>query len=199
MNKVNRTAKIDRQTKETSIKLELSLDGSGNSNIETGIGFLDHMLTLFARHGLFDLNISAKGDLDVDMHHTVEDIGIVLGTAINDALKSKEGIKRYGFFLMVMDEARSVVSLDLGGRAYFVYDNKFLNHEKSGEFDTELVEEFFKALSDNAKMNIHIKVECGSNNHHIIESIFKCFAKALDNAVSYDERIEGVMSTKGSI
>lgn len=193
-----RKSTLSRKTKETDIELSLSIDGSGIGKIETGIGFFDHMLELFAKHGLFDLDIKASGDLNVDGHHTVEDIGIVLGSAIKDALKDKKGIKRYGFFILPMDESRSQVSLDLGGRAFLSFNASF-NNEKTGEFDVELIEEFFRAVSTNAEMTLHIEVQEGANNHHIIESIFKAFAKALDIATTLDSRIEGVMSTKGTI
>jgi imidazoleglycerol-phosphate dehydratase len=195
---MDRKTKIERKTKETEISLSLNIDGRGDANIETGIGFLDHMLTLFARHGLFDLDIKAKGDLEVDAHHTVEDIGIVLGQAIKETLGEKKGIRRYGFFNLAMDEARGDAALDLGGRAFLVFEAPFTN-EKMGEMDTELIKEFFQALAFNAEMTLHINAPYGGNNHHIAEAIFKAFAKALDSATGIDERIEGVMSTKGSI
>lgn len=191
-----RKAEIKRKTNETDIALKIVIEGMGNSNIDTGIGFLDHMLTLFSKHGFFDLNISARGDLNVDAHHTVEDIGIVLGLAIKDALGDKKSIKRYGSAIIPMDEALSMVVLDIGGRPFLVYDACFTN-EKAGDMDTELFEEFFRALAFNAGMNLHIKVFYGSNNHHIMEAVFKAFARALDMATVIDARIDGVMSTKG--
>lgn len=191
-----RTAKINRKTKETDIRLILNIDGSAKAEITTGIGFLDHMLDLFTKHGLFDLKVDAKGDLEVDAHHTVEDIGIVLGQAMKEALGEKKSIKRYGTAFVPMDEALAMVSLDLGGRPYLVFDAQFTS-DKVGEMDTELVEEFFRAVAFNAGMNLHIKVFYGGNNHHIVEAIFKAFARALDEATRTDERIQGVMSTKG--
>lgn len=195
---MNRVSEIIRQTKETDISLEINLDGSGNSQIETGIGFFDHMLENFSRHGFFDLILSAKGDLFVDSHHTVEDTGIVIGQGIKEALGDKKGIKRYGSFMLPMDDVLVLCAIDLSGRPYFVYDVE-LTAEKVGYLDTELVKEFFYAISYSAGMNLHIKVLHGTNNHHIIEAIFKAFAKALDQAIQYDERIVDVLSTKGSI
>ncbi len=193
-----RTSKITRKTNETDISLEIAVDGAGNAQIDTGIGFFDHMLNSFARHGLFDLDLIAKGDLFVDSHHTVEDVGIVLGQAIKEALGDKKGIKRYGYFILPMDEALVLCSLDLSGRPYLVYDVN-LSSEKVGYMDTELVKEFFYAVSYAAGMNLHIKMLAGSNNHHIIEAVFKAFAKALDEATQLDERIKGVLSTKGAL
>lgn len=193
-----RTSKITRKTNETDISLEIAVDGAGNAQIDTGIGFFDHMLNSFARHGLFDLDLIAKGDLFVDSHHTVEDVGIVLGQAIKEALGDKKGIKRYGYFILPMDEALVLCSLDLSGRPYLVYDVT-LTSEKVGYMDTELVKEFFYAVSYAAGMNLHIKMLAGSNNHHIIEAVFKAFAKALDEATQLDERIKGVLSTKGAL
>lgn len=195
---MNRISEIIRQTKETDISLEINLDGSGNSQIETGIGFFDHMLENFSRHGFFDLILSAKGDLFVDSHHTVEDTGIVIGQGIKEALGDKKGIKRYGSFMLPMDDVLVLCAIDLSGRPYFVYDVD-LTAEKVGYLDTELVKEFFYAISYSAGMNLHIKVLHGTNNHHIIEAIFKAFAKALDQAIQYDGRIVDVLSTKGSI
>jgi imidazoleglycerol-phosphate dehydratase len=195
---MNRTADIKRKTKETDIALSINLDGSAKEQISTGIGFMDHMLDLFTRHGLFDLNVTAQGDLKVDAHHTVEDIGIVLGQAIKEALGDKKSIKRYGTTFVPMDEALAMVSIDLGGRPFLVFDAQFTS-EKVGEMETELVEEFFRAVAFNACMNLHIKVLYGSNNHHIVEAIFKAFGRALDEATRTDDRIEGVMSTKGSL
>lgn len=195
---MKRTSEIVRKTKETDISLELNLDGSGKSQIETGIGFFDHMLENFARHGFYDLILSAKGDLFVDSHHTVEDTGIVLGNGIKEALGDKKGIKRYGSCMLPMDDVLVLCAIDLSGRPYFVYDVE-LTTEKVGYLDTELVKEFFYAISYSVGMNLHIKVLHGNNNHHIIEAIFKAFAKALDGAIQYDERIVDVLSTKGSI
>lgn len=195
---MNRTADINRKTKETDISLSINLDGSAKDQINTGIGFMDHMLDLFTRHGLFDLSVRAEGDLKVDAHHTVEDIGIVLGQAIKEALGDKKSIKRYGTTFVPMDEALAMVSLDLGGRPFLVFDAQFTS-DKVGEMETELVEEFFRAVAFNACMNLHIKVLYGSNNHHIVEAIFKAFGRALDEATGTDDRIQGVMSTKGSL
>lgn len=193
-----RTAKITRNTKETQITLSLDLDGTGKADVRTGIGFFDHMLENFARHGLFDLTVQAEGDLSVDTHHTVEDVGIVLGTAIREAVGDKKGIVRYGTKILPMDEALLLCSLDLCGRPYLVYDLE-LTREFVGELETEMVREFFYAVSYAAAMNLHIKQLSGLNNHHIIEGVFKAFAKALDQAVSFDSRIQDVLSTKGSL
>lgn len=193
-----RSTTVERKTKETDISLILNLDGTGKSSIDTGIGFFNHMLEGFARHGFFDLKIKVKGDLEVDGHHTVEDIGIVLGQAIREALGSKAGIKRYGSFILPMDDALALCAIDLCGRPYFNFDCDFTS-EKVGELDTELVREFFYALSYSAGMNLHIKMLSGINNHHMIEAIFKAFAKVLDEAVKKDERITDVLSTKGSL
>lgn len=195
---MERKADIKRKTLETDISMQYSVDGTGKSEIITGIGFFDHMLTLFAKHGLFDLKINAVGDLNVDCHHTVEDVGIVLGQAIKEALGDKMSIKRYGASHLPMDEALALVALDLGGRPFFVYEAGFTS-DKIGEMDAEMVEEFFRAVAFNAGLNLHIKVFYGSNNHHIAEAIFKAFGRALDEATRRDERIEGVMSTKGSL
>ncbi len=195
---MTRTAKITRKTKETDIELEINLDGSGESEIDTGIGFFNHMLTNFARHGLFDLKLKVNGDLDVDCHHTIEDVGIVLGTAIKEACGDKKGIKRYGHVILPMDEALVLCALDLSNRPYLVYDVN-LSRESVGEFDTEMVKEFFYAISYSCGMNLNIKMLDGSNNHHIIEAIFKAFAKALDNALVIDPRITDVLSTKGAL
>ncbi len=195
---MGRKAEIKRTTNETDIQLKLEVDGKGPAGIVTGIGFLDHMLTLFSKHGLFDLEISAKGDLEVDAHHTVEDIGIVLGQAIKEALGDKKSIRRYGSSILPMDEALAMVAIDLGGRPFLVFDASFAN-DKVGDMETELVEEFFRAVAFNAGMNLHIKVFYGSNNHHIVEAVFKAFGRALDEATRLDGRIEGVMSTKGVI
>ena len=193
-----RTSKIVRTTKETDITVELNLDGSGKSQINTGVGFFDHMLNSFVRHGFFDMNLKVKGDLWVDCHHTIEDVGIVLGKAIKEALGDKAGIKRYGYFLLPMDETLALCAIDLSGRPFMVYDVNF-TAERIGTFDTEMVREFFYAVSYGAEMNLHIKQLDGVNNHHIAEGVFKAFAKALDEATSYDSRVQGVLSTKGAL
>lgn len=193
-----RTATIERNTKETKIKASLNLDGSGKSEITTGIGFFDHMLSGFSRHGFFDLTIQVNGDLEVDGHHTVEDAGIVLGTAIKEALGDKAGIKRYGSFILPMDDALCLCAVDLCGRPYFAFDCEF-SVERVGTLDTELVREFFYAVSYSAGMNLHIKMISGLNAHHMIEAMFKAFGKALDEAVSRDPRVQGVLSTKGAL
>lgn len=194
----NRTAEVTRKTKETDILVRLDLDGTGKSEVSTGIGFLDHMLEGFARHGFFDLTCTVKGDLHVDGHHSVEDTGIVLGQAIAEALGEKKGICRYGSFLLPMDDALVLCAVDLSGRPYLNFDTVF-SVERVGELDTELVREFFYAVSYSAGMNLHLKTLDGRNAHHIIEAMFKAFAKALDQAVSRDKRIEDVLSTKGSL
>ena len=193
-----RTATITRTTKETDISMKLNIDGSGKSNIRTGIGFFDHMMEGFARHGFFDLDLNIDGDLHVDGHHTVEDCGIVLGQAIKEAVGDKKGIKRYGYFILPMDEVLVLCAVDLCGRPYFSFEADF-TVERVGELETELVKEFFYAVSYSAAMNLHIKVLTPGNNHHMIEAIFKAFAKALDMAVSMDERIQDVLSTRGSL
>lgn len=193
-----RIASIERNTNETKINLTLNLDGTGKTDIHTGIGFFNHMLDGFARHGLFDLAVFVDGDLDVDTHHSIEDTGIVLGKAIKEAVGDKKGIVRYGSKMLPMDEALILCALDLCGRPYLVYDLK-LDREKVGDFETEMVREFFYAVSYGAEMNLHLKQLDGSNNHHIIEGAFKAFAKALDQATQYDERITGVLSTKGTL
>lgn len=176
-----RCATIERNTKETKIRLTLELDGTGKADIHTGIGFFDHMLNGFARHGLFDLKLYVDGDLEVDTHHTIEDVGIVLGKAIKEAVGDKKGIVRYGTMILPMDEALLLCSLDLCGRPYLVYDLN-LDREKVGDLETEMIREFFYAVSYGAEMNLHVKQLSGINNHHIIEGAFKAFAKALDNA-----------------
>ncbi len=191
-----RTASIERNTNETKIKLELSLDGSGLNQIHTGIGFFDHMLAQIARHGQFDLEITATGDLEVDSHHTVEDIGIVLGQAIKKALGDKCGITRYGHSYVPMDEALALVVIDLSGRAYLQYRVE-LSKGHLNNFDIEMVEEFFRAVAVQAEMNLHIHLLDGTNSHHCIEAIFKAFGRALAAAVKIDERIKGIPSTKG--
>jgi len=194
----NRIAKIERTTKETDINITLDLDGSGKSSVSTGIGFFDHMLEGFAKHGFFDLDCTVKGDLQVDGHHSVEDCGIVLGQAIAKAVGDKAGIQRYGYFILPMDDALVLCAVDLCGRPYLNFECDF-NTERVGALDTELVREFFYAVSYSAGMNIHIKKLAGSNSHHVIEAMFKAFAKALDDAVSYDPRVTGVLSTKGAL
>ena len=195
---MNRTVTRTRTTKETDITITLNLDGTGKAEIDTGIGFFDHMLNGFARHGLFDLSVHAKGDLEVDSHHTIEDTGIVLGQAILEAIGDKAAIKRYGHFILPMDETLALCAVDLSGRPYLNYDAEFTS-DKMGGMDTEMVREFFYAISYSAGMNLHFKQLSGVNNHHIAECAFKAFAKALDMATSLDERITGVLSTKGSL
>lgn len=193
-----RVATVIRETGETRIQITLDLDGTGQTDIHTGIGFFDHMLNSFARHGLFDLEVTAEGDLEVDSHHTIEDTGIVLGQAISEALGDKKGIRRYGNFVLPMDETLILCALDLSGRPYLKEDLQF-TVSKLGEFDTEMAREFFYAVSYSAGMNLHLKMLEGGNNHHIIEAAFKAFAKALDEAISYDGRIGDVLSTKGRL
>lgn len=195
---MERIASIERVTKETNIALTLNLDGNGTFQIDTGIGFFDHMLSGFAKHGFFNLDVKVKGDLIVDCHHTIEDTGIVLGEAIRKAVDDKAGIKRYGHFILPMDETLVLCAVDLCGRPYLNFDVDFTT-ERIGYMDTEMAREFFYALSYSAGMNLHIKKLDGTNNHHIMEAVFKAFGKALDMAVSYDERIVGVLSTKGTI
>jgi len=195
---MKRTAECRRTTKETDINLLLNLDGRGYAEISTGIGFFDHMLDGFARHGLFDLTCRVKGDLEVDCHHTIEDTGIVLGRAIKEAAGDKKGIRRYGSVILPMDEALILCAVDLSGRPYYVSDAGF-TAPSIGGMDTEMVKEFFYAVSYASEMNLHFKMLSGSNNHHICEAMFKAFAKALDEAVSFDGRIRDVLSTKGSL
>ncbi|MFD1172260.1 imidazoleglycerol-phosphate dehydratase HisB [Oceanobacillus picturae] len=193
-----RKSNVIRRTAETDITLDLSIDGEGNSAIQTGIGFFDHMLILLSKHGLFDLEITCDGDLEVDQHHSVEDIGIALGQAFREALGSKEGITRYATVSSPMDEALSSISLDISGRSYLVFHVEGLK-DKVGSFDTELVEEFFQAFASNAKVTLHINLLYGKNSHHIIESIFKGVGRALDLASQQNSRIKGVPSTKGTL
>ncbi|MBW4053811.1 MAG: imidazoleglycerol-phosphate dehydratase HisB [Proteobacteria bacterium] len=193
---MTRIAMIERITKETRIKLSLTVDGSGAASICTSVPFLDHMLNLFARHGLFDLNIEASGDIDIDFHHTVEDIGIVLGEAFKQALGEKKGIRRYGQATVPMDETLASVAVDISGRPYLVYHVN-LPKVKIGDFDVELAKEFFQAFANHCGLNLHINVMYGDNVHHIIEACFKAFARALDSASQHDPRVDGVMSTKG--
>jgi len=194
----NRTATINRKTKETDIELFLNLDGKGKSEVSTGIGFFNHMLEGFSKHGFFDLNVKVTGDLQVDGHHTVEDTGIVLGQAIAQAIGDKKGMKRYGYFILPMDDALCLCAIDLCGRPFLNFECEF-SVPQVGYLDTELVKEFFYAISYSAGMNLHIKMLSGSNTHHMIEAMFKAFGKALDMATSMDERIEDVLSTKGSL
>lgn len=193
-----RSAVIERITKETQIKLSLEIDGKGEAQICTSVPFLDHMLDLFARHGLFDLEVEAQGDIDIDFHHTVEDIGIVLGSAFKEALGDKAGIRRYGQATVPMDETLASVATDLSGRPYLVY-NVMLPKVKIGEFDVELVREFFQAFVNHCGANLHVNVMYGDNVHHIVEACFKAAARALDQATQMDSRIHGVMSTKGKL
>ena len=192
------TASITRKTSETDITMTLNLDGSGMSSVNTGIGFFDHMLKSFAKHGFFDLTVNVKGDLIVDCHHTIEDTGIVLGEAIKQALGDKKSIRRYGSMLLPMDETLVLCAIDLSGRPYLNFKGDFTT-DRVGYFDTEMVKEFFYAVSYSAGMNLHLKQIDGDNNHHIIEAMFKAFAKALDEAVSIDPRIVDVLSTKGAL
>ena len=193
-----RYAQVNRKTNETDISLTLILDGNGKQDIATGIGFFDHMLSGFTRHGFFDLDLNVAGDLEVDCHHTIEDTGIVLGNAIREALGDKKGIKRFGSMILPMDETLVLCAIDLSGRPYFAFDAEFTT-DRVGDMDTEMVREFFYAISYSAGMNLHMKVLSGTNNHHIIEALFKAFGKALDDASSYDPRITDILSTKGSL
>ncbi len=193
-----RNATIERQTAETRIHLALSLDGTGRGDIASGVAFIDHMLVLFARHGFFDLMVRAEGDVQVDAHHTVEDLGICLGEAVKQALGDKQGVRRYGRCTMPMHEALATVDLDLSGRPHLVYGLD-LPKAKVGDFDVELMEEFFVAFCNHAGANLHINLAYGSNLHHIIEAVFKAFGRALDEAAGRDERVVGVMSSKGKL
>ena len=195
---MNRTATVTRQTRETDITVTLNLDGSGRTDLATGIGFFDHMLDGFARHGLFDLTVRCTGDLQVDCHHTIEDVGITLGQAIAKALGDKVGLVRYGSCLLPMDETLALCAVDLCGRPYFAYDANFAT-PACGGMDTQMAREFFYAVSYAAAMNLHLKVLYGENDHHKLEAMFKAFAKALSAATRQDARIEGVLSTKGSL
>ena len=196
--KKNRIASCKRKTKETDIYLSFDLDGRGDAKVDTGIGFFDHMLDGFARHGLFDLNVKVTGDLVVDCHHTIEDTGIVLGNAIKKAVGDKKGIKRFGSCMLPMDETLVLCAVDLSGRPYLSFDAEF-TRDRVGYMDTEMVKEFFYAISYSAGMNLHLKVITGGNNHHMIEAMFKAFAKALDEATIIDPRITDILSTKGSL
>jgi len=195
---MKRKAKVERKTKETDIKISLVLDGQGQTNIASGIPFLDHMLTLMAVHGFFDLSVRAAGDLEVDFHHTVEDVGLVLGDTIRAALGERQGIKRYGHAVTPMDDALAAVTIDLSNRPYLVYNVP--EHAPSGiALNPSLTREFFRALVNRAGMNLHINVAYGDNDHHVVESIFKAFGRALDQAASLDGRITGVRSSKGTL
>ena len=193
-----REAAVERNTKETQITLKINLDGKGQADVRSGVGFFDHMLDGFARHGFFDLSVFVKGDLQVDDHHTIEDTGIVLGTAIKEALGDKKGIRRFGSCILPMDESLVLCAVDLSGRPYFGWDAQF-TAERVGDMATEMVREFFYAISYSCGMNLHIRVLSGGNNHHVAEAIFKSFAKALDEAAAFDPRITDVLSTKGSL
>ena len=193
-----RAAEITRDTSETKIRVLLDIDGTGQAQISTGVGFLDHMLNLWTRHGLFDLTLSARGDLQIDDHHTVEDTGIVLGQAVKQAVGDKNGIKRYGTAFVPMDEALVQVSLDLSGRPYLVLDVP-LPPVMLGNFSAEMVEEFLRAFAFSAGITLHVRLICGQNTHHIIEAVFKALGRALDEATQLDPRIRGVMSTKGTL
>lgn len=193
---MSRFARCERDTKETAIIVELDLDGTGQYDIHTGIGFFDHMLEGFAKHGLFDLAVTVHGDTHVDAHHTVEDTGIVLGQAFLEALGDKEGIARFGYFVLPMDDALVLASLDFSGRTYFSFEAD-LKAERLGTMETEVVKEFFMGLASGAQMNLHIRQMAGENTHHVVEAMFKAVAKSMDMASQYDERIEGVLSTKG--
>ncbi len=193
-----RNISIKRKTGETDISINLNIDGEGIGQIETGVGFFDHMLNLFSKHGLFDLDVKAVGDLDVDDHHTVEDVGIVLGQAIYKALGDKKSIKRYGTSYLPMDETLALVSMDVSGRPFLVFNADF-TCEMVGGMHTEMIEEFFRAVAFNAGITLHVNVLYGTNNHHMVEAIFKAFGRALDEATKIDNRIKGVMSTKGSL
>ncbi|MBQ7679911.1 MAG: imidazoleglycerol-phosphate dehydratase HisB [Butyrivibrio sp.] len=195
---MSRSATVTRKTGETDITVTLELDGSGQSRIDTGIGFFDHMLEAVTRHGLFDLEVSVQGDLRVDGHHSVEDTGIVIGQAIAQALGDKKGIRRFGQRLLPMDETLALCAIDLCGRPYFVMDAAF-DAPMVGDFDTQLVREFFYSVSYSAGMALHLRLLSGENDHHRIEAMFKAFARALDEACSYDERVQGIPSTKGSL
>jgi imidazoleglycerol-phosphate dehydratase len=195
---MSRTARIERKTAETRIALTLEVDGAGRAEISTGVGFLDHMLTLLAKHAAMDLTVKAEGDLHVDQHHTVEDVGICLGSALREALGDKAGIQRYGHFTLPMEETLVTTALDLGGRAFFVFQADFPS-PKIGDFDSELVADFWQAFAANALANLHVVLHHGRNSHHIAEAIFKSAARALRMAVSADARISGVPSTKGTL
>ena len=199
MAKMKRTSEVKRKTKETEINIKLDISGTGNHEISSGIPFFDHMLSLFAVHGFFDVSIFAKGDIEVDFHHTVEDVGLVLGDAFHNALGDRKGIKRYGDAVTPMDDALTFVAIDLSNRPFLVYNIPDIKNVKGGSFDIYLAKEFFRAFANRSGMNLHINVFYGENEHHVIESIFKAFGRALDQASSFDERITNVHSTKGSL
>ena len=196
--RVPRSATVERKTRETSVSVSLKLDGHGRAEISTGVPFLDHMLDSFARHGFFDLKVAANGDLNVDDHHTVEDVGIVLGRAFSQALGDRAGIKRFGSAVVPLDEALCTSVVDLSGRSYLAYNVK-IKQERVGRFQTELVHDFLKAFSDEARMNLHVIMHSGRNPHHMIETIFKSLAKAMDQATAVEPRTHGVLSTKGTL
>ena len=193
---MERKAEINRKTRETEIRVKLNLDGTGDSRVETGIGFFDHMLVLMAKHGLIDIEVCVKGDISVDAHHSIEDAGIVIGQAISGALGNKESIRRYGTAFVPMDEALAMVSLDLSSRPFLYFDVPF-SRAKIGEMESEMIEEFFRAVSVHGGITLHIKMLHGKNNHHMAEAVFKAFGQAFREAASIDERIPGVFSTKG--
>jgi imidazoleglycerol-phosphate dehydratase len=193
---MSRTSQIHRTTGETDVQLSLELDGTGSGERQTGIGFFDHLLDAVARHGLFDLDVRVDGDLDTGPHHTVEDTGIALGQAIDEALGNRAGIRRFGHAVVPMDEARAAAAIDVSGRPFTLLEGSF-GAERVGDFETDLVEEFFRALANAAKLTLHVRVETGRNAHHMVEACFKAFARALRAAVENDERVEGVPSTKG--
>ncbi len=195
---MTRKATRTRKTRETDIEMTLNLDGDGTCQIATGIGFLDHMLELFARHALVDLNVRAIGDIQVDYHHTVEDIGLVLGSCLNEALGDRKGIRRYGYALLPMDEALCETAIDLGGRPYLVFASS-MKHLRAGDFEVKLLEEFFRAVSVEGRLNLHVHQREGDDVHHVCESIFKGFARALRMAVEPDPREKGIPSSKGTL
>lgn len=195
---MERIGTIERNTSETKIRIRLDLDGSGKTKLDTKIGFFEHMLNGFARHGLFDLDVFCDGDVEVDCHHSIEDVGIALGMAIKEAVGDKKGIRRYGSCMLPMDETLALCAVDLSGRPYLVFDAQF-THQSVGGMDTQMAKEFFYAVSYAAGMNLHIKILYGDNDHHIMEAMFKAFAKALDQATQFDHRIQDVLSTKGSL
>jgi len=195
---MGRTAKVSRKTKETDITVELEIDGAGQASIQTGMPFFNHMLDIFSRHGFFNIQIAAKGDLEVDFHHTVEDVGLALGQAFKDALGDKHGIRRFGEASCPLDEALAEVVVDLSGRPYLYYNVK-IRPGRVGDFDTDLPHEFYAAFANQLGMNLHIDVPRGENPHHIIEACFKAFARAMDTATQVDPRVQGVLSTKGSL
>lgn len=194
-----RTAKVERKTKETDIKVAINLDGEGKYAIDTSIPFFDHMLSLMCKHGIFDMRLKAKGDIDVDYHHTIEDIGIVLGKAVKQALGNMKGISRYGQASMPMDESLASVSLDISGRPYLVYKVEFPKRNKIKEFETDLIEDFLQAFVSHSSITLHVSVPYGRNTHHMIEALFKAFGRALKKAVSIDSRIKSIPTTKGKL